>query len=73
MSMRGAVAIVVAAGLPEPDIEREKEIDMASAVLYSAQTPALRKRALERIEASVKARSPAAREAIAAAKRRRCG
>jgi len=68
--MRDAVDIVIAAGLPETDLEREKEIAMAGAVIFSARNAAMRKRALVRIEAAVRARSPAVLAAIARAKAR---
>ena len=70
MTMRDAVDIVRAAGLPESDLEREKEISMASAVLMSSRNSVMRKRAMTRIEAAIAARTPAVLVAIAQAKRR---
>jgi len=66
--MRDAIDIVRVAGLPATDLEREKDIAMAAATLCSARNPAVRKRALARMETQIKARSPAALTAIARAK-----
>jgi hypothetical protein len=66
--LHDVIDLVARSGLPAEDLDREKRIAMAAAVIASSRNRLMRSNAMAQIRFEAEARSPAVLAAIAAAR-----